>query len=127
MSTSSFDLVTISLLTTSKEDIIIKTIKETIDRYKVFNYEIKQIEFDAESSFTCVVPYLHSLGIYVNERKKGAKCYKAERKVRTIKERFRSMVHSLPFQLPASFIQFLAQFVVTRLNPNSKQSLHTWR
>ena len=45
-----------------------------------------------------------------------------ERKIRTIKERCRTILHSLPYSLPKSLIKYLVYFVVSRLNLTSQTS-----
>ena len=45
-----------------------------------------------------------------------------ERKIRTIKERVRTILHSLPYYLPKSLLKYLVYFVVSRLNLTSQNS-----
>ena len=45
-----------------------------------------------------------------------------ERKIRTIKERVRTILHSLPYTLPLSLTKYLIYFVVSRLNLTSQTS-----
>jgi hypothetical protein len=47
----------------------------------------------------------------------------AERYIRTIKDRCRAVIHSVPWHVPRNFIKYIVSFVVIRLNNMAKASI----
>lgn len=76
-------------------------------------FVVTKVTADPESGLVALVGLLP---IEVEIVSPGTHVVRAERQGRVVKERMRSVIHALPFDLAARFFKYLVFFVVTRLN-----------
>jgi hypothetical protein len=77
---------------------------------------VKQIRSDRENVFRSCEGYLLSIGIQLKLSVAGRHERKAERSIRTLKEKFRTILHSLPYKLPHSLYGYLVYSCTSDLN-----------
>ena len=79
-------------------------------------YRVRTVRVDAERGLIALSPWLGERGIVLNPEGADEPVPKAERAIRTVKERVRSFWNSLDFALSTSGIIYLVYFVVSRIN-----------
>jgi hypothetical protein len=85
------------------------------------NYEITHILCDGEKGFLAFFNELRSAGYLINLSGPGQHIPVVERNIRTVKERIRAYLQSIPYQLMFSLLRYLVEYVTLMLNlePNS--------
>lgn len=81
-----------------------RALKEQINSYRARNFVIDTIQTDGEGALAAAAMDLQAMGIKTNPSGAGKHIPKVERKIRTIKERVRTHLASLPYNLPASWL-----------------------
>ena len=94
---------------------------EIISYYKSYQHTIKQVQADHESTLTSCATFLGHNGITLLQVPPYQHAQRIERYVRTIKDWARSVLASLPYELPENLHGELLLYVVTLMNdlPNS--------
>ena len=87
-----------------------------INRWKSRGFHVTQVTVDPEAGLLALKSDLGAQGINVEPRAGGTHVPTAERKIRVIKERCRSIVHSLPYMLPLFLLAWMVYFAVSRIN-----------
>ena len=96
---------------------------ETIfTRYNSRGFKIRKLITDSEANFLSLSSMLEKNGIILDPAGPNKHVHKVEVSIRILKERVRSILHSLPYMLPRKLIPFLVLFAAARLN---SQPCHT--
>lgn len=103
---------------TNKSKNLIKTaLLKTLATYRSEGFHINEIICDAESSFLALENEINAYGARLNHNLSSSHMTAIiDRKIRFIKDRARSVLHSLQFPLPKIFLKWLIFFVVSRIN-----------
>jgi hypothetical protein len=115
-------LLSTSLDSRSKEDIA-EAIISQVNTYKSEGFIVKMIECDGEGGIIVAKDLLAENGVTLNKCAAGQHVPTAERSIRTIKERIRSILASLPYNVPKSFMKYLVNFVIMKINSLPKTTL----
>ena len=95
---------------------ILTAISKQLSRWQSRGFKVTKILVDPEAGLLAMKPALGAKGILVEPRASGTHVPTAERKIRVIKERCRSIIHSLPFTLPLFLMAWMVYFAVSRIN-----------
>jgi len=76
-------------------------ISKIIAKYNSFGHKVRTILCDREIVFTAAEMYANSQGVQLLRSGPGRHAKRAERAIRTLKEKFRSVLYSLPYRLPS--------------------------
>jgi hypothetical protein len=95
-------------------------IKNHIGLCQNHGFRITRVIVDLESPLVALAE--RGVGAVVVPVAKGQHVQKAERQIRTLKERARAILQSLPFRLPARCVAHLVTFVVQRYNALPRKS-----
>ena len=88
-----------------------------ISKYKAHGFHVNRIVCDHDSSLIAMTTELNSLGIIVAPCAPGSHGIPhVDRRIRTIKERVRSILASLPYKLPKQLLRWCFYFAVSRFN-----------
>ena len=111
---------TISKISTAYGEIIKRFIRKFNER-GVANITLLS---DGESALENATRSLVRVGIRAEVNGSGSHAPVVERKIRTIKERIRGILNTLPYDLPMTLLKYLVYFAVSRLNllPNESGS-----
>ena len=92
-----------------------------VKQYNAQGHKVRRITSDAERTFLSTISGLASLGIQLTSTIPGEHEKRVERYIRTIKDRKRTIMASLPYVLPVNLHGELLQYIVSVLNltPNS--------
>ena len=93
-----------------------KAFKEQFAVLSAQGFKSKMVVFDGESSIGTVRDTIREMGAELEQLPHGQHVEICERKQRVIKERARSVIHSLFFKLPAILVVLLVYYCVTRIN-----------
>lgn len=85
-------------------------------KLRSFGRTIKYVYTDSESTFKALEPFLNDLGIQLIISGPDDHSNRAERGIRTVRERLLATLYSLSFKLPVSFVSDLMEFVTQSLN-----------
>jgi hypothetical protein len=111
----------------SKNKAVVKTsLFGIIALYRSESFHISEIICDSESAFVQLEQDLNAIGTrLVPSLASSHSTAIVDRKIRFIKDRARSVLASLEFELPKSWIKWLIYFVVSRINltPHSGNSI----
>ena len=122
------DLVMVSHLNGSRST---QSLQSALDKqiavFMARGYQIKAVLSDGEKGISKLVPYLNSRNIVTNIAAAGQHVPLVERKIRQIKERVRSILTTLPYNINHTLMKYLIYFVVSRINmvPTSTSSSFT--
>ena len=81
--------------------------------YRSHGHAIRRLHTDAEPVFTSIVEQLAAIGILHVQSIPGRHARRIERAIRTLKERARTIMASLPFELPKSLLGDMCNIVST--------------
>ena len=95
---------------------IVHILTEFIATAKSRNFDVQVISCDGEKGVGALSTEINALGITLDTTAAGGHKHKLDRKMRTVKERCRTIIHSLPFTLEMELIAGLALFVVKGIN-----------
>ena len=109
-------LTIISKLKSRSKPDVKAALLEQLSRYTSERFDVRAVVSDGEGAVEQLRPELGRLGILVDKSGTGQHVPVAERMNRTIKERVRSILHSLPYRLPNSLKYWAAFFAVNRIN-----------
>jgi hypothetical protein len=96
---------------------ILEVIMAHVTTYWTQGFNIKSIHSDGEGGIKAIERNLNKIGIKLitsGPNRHGVP--KVDRRIRTIKERVRSIVHGLPYILPPSLLKYCVMFAVSRIN-----------
>ena len=87
------------------------------------DYQVTHILCDGEKGFTAFFNALRTAGYLINPAGPGQHVPVVERKIRVVKERLRTYLQSIPYQLMFSLLRYLVEYVTIMLNfePNSQR------
>ena len=84
--------------------------------YRSHGHAIRRLHTDAEPVFTSIVEQLAAIGILHVQSIPGRHARRIERAIRTLKERARTILASLPFELPKSLLGEAYAYVQNCIN-----------
>lgn len=93
-----------------------KALNTQLNNYTSRQFKIRTILTDGEGAIAKLTTELNAAGIVVNPAGPGQHVPVIENKIRQIKERVRSVVHSLPYLVCRKLMSLLVSFCVSRLN-----------
>jgi len=91
-------------------------LEKMVKHLKSYGWNCKQIRSDRENVFRSCEAFLNNMKIELKLSVAGRHERKAERSIRTLKERFRTVLHSLPYKLPHKLYAHLVYSCVSDLN-----------
>jgi hypothetical protein len=86
---------------------IVQALAQMISAFKSYGHTVKYIVSDRESVFNCAEIYLNNKGIQLNHSGPGRHEKRAERAIRTVKSKCRTVLQSLPYNLPQRLYPYL--------------------
>lgn len=105
------------MVKTSRSTAVVREqLMSQINEYTGHQFQVTDILSDGEGAISKLSNELAARGIIVNRAGPGQHVPVIENKIRQFKERVRAVLHSLPYTLPASFMQYLCNFVAFCLN-----------
>ena len=114
--TKPVNLIQINKLKSRSVGSIFHQVKKQLSVYRSRGFEVSKVRCDPESGLVALQPLLGNSGYEMDVTGQEEAVPPIERAIRTVKERVRGIIHTLPFRLPLRFIQYLLFFVVLRLN-----------
>jgi hypothetical protein len=110
-----------STLTTKSAASVMKAAKHIIAEFNQFGHRVRRVIFDDEAVLRAVKVPLGELGVESSHTPPGLHQKRAERYIRTMKERMRAVQASLTYELPEKLHAELALSVIADMNrlPNS--------
>ena len=96
--------------------LIWKALSKQLSLYASKGFTISSILSDHEGGLVALKTNIERLGITINIAGPDQHVPAIENRVKTVKERVRCTLHSLPFQLPLFLLQWVVLFCVTRIN-----------
>lgn len=111
-----YNLLVIRYMNDRRRETAEKAIQETISVYKKYNVVINGIISDGEGAMSALKTYLESKGIAVEQTSKNEHVAVIERAGRQVKERVRSFVNILRFELTKQMLIFLIYYLVSMIN-----------
>jgi hypothetical protein len=88
--------------------------------YKSQGFKVDMILCDNEGGIFAAKKLLNANEIVLNLSSPGQHVPIIERTIRTVKERVRAIISTLPFRVPFSFMKYLISFVVMRINSTTR-------
>ena len=119
-----YDLTMVRLLRNRSRDEILKALQEMIDTYAVNGWNVNNIYSDEEKGVIACEVELLSKGVRINYVSPGSHVAVAERKIRTIKDKARSLLQTLKYKVPISLLPHLILYTVTRINQTPTVHTH---
>ena len=95
---------------------IFQQISKQLAVFRSRGFQITKVRCDPECGLVGLQPLLGDKGYEMDITGQEEAVPPVERAIRTIKERVRGTIHTLPFRLPLRFMQYLIFLVVLRLN-----------
>lgn len=103
---------------------LLQAVKSQLNTYRLENFVVDMILVDGEGGLKKIKDDVEAFGVRVNQTGAGEHVPKAEVYIKVVKERVRSVLFSLPYNLPAMLMKWLVSFCVARINyVPSSQSL----
>ena len=98
------------------------SIYKVIGFMKSFQHTVKEVHTDAEAVFGACAAYLGHLGIVLKQKAPGNHARRIERYAKTLRNKMRAVIKSLPYKLPSKLYVPLVQSTVIAGNlvPNSQ-------
>ena len=93
-----------------------KVLFDQFRRYEAEGFQIYAVRSDGESGVKAIKGDLEAYGVMVDTAGTGQHVPIADRMIRTVKERARSILASLPYTLPDSLKHWVIFFAVNRIN-----------
>ena len=118
-----FDLTMVRLLRDRTREEIFKALNEMIETYAVNGWIVNNIYSDEEKGVIACAEDLRSKGVTIKYVAPGSHVAIAERKIRTIKDRARSLLQTIKYRVPISLLPHLILYTVTRINQTP--TIHT--
>jgi len=118
-----FDLANVRVLKNRSSAEIHAALTEFINIYKAYKWGIRKIYTDEEKGVLANKDILLEVGILLEQVAPGTHVSVAERKIRVIKERCRSIVASIKYPLPLRLVPWLVLFSTVRIN--QCETIHT--
>ena len=115
-------LIINAILTEQTEDKMRLMLEGQVKTIRSRSFRISKILVDPAGQFI-KMSKLPVLGVEVYPVGPNAHVRKAERAIRTVKDRARAVQSSLPWKLPKSLVQYLLYFVCIRINQLARRSL----
>ena len=120
---SPLGLVMINSILTEQTEMKMRTIIEgQVKAIRSRGFRISKILVDPAGQFMKMSKY-PVLGVEVYPVGPNAHVRRAERAIRTLKDRARAVQSSLPWKLPKSLVQYLLSFVCIRMNQLARRSV----
>ena len=95
---------------------IYKQVKKQLAVYTSRGFQIDHVRCDPESGLVALRPMLGADGFEMDIAGQEEAVPEIERPIRTIKERARGIIHTLPWNVPLKLLVYLVFFVVLRLS-----------
>jgi hypothetical protein len=97
-------------------DNVTNAVMKQIYSYHSRGFVVSAINSDGEGAIKASKLNLETHGVVVNIVGPGAHVPKIERSIRVVKERVRSIIQVIHFNLPGSWVPYLVRFVTNRIN-----------
>jgi hypothetical protein len=118
------NLTLVSDLNGSKsEETLSDFIIRHVNEYKSEGFSVDLVYCDREGGIIASKEILKENGIVLNLSSSGQHVPIIERNIRTVKERIRAILSSLPFRVPYIFMPYLVDFAVMRINSMPKSTM----
>jgi hypothetical protein len=101
---------------------VMKAIKRVIDFYKGFGHTTRVFRTDREAVFQSIEQSLNQVEVSWYKTNPGRHEKMAERAIRVLKDKARTILLSLPFRLPGQLYRHLIEYTISccNIHPNSK-------
>jgi hypothetical protein len=96
--------------------IVRQALAKQIGLYKSRQFTITTLLSDGEGAIASLTSEIEASSIAVNPSGAGQHVPTIERNIRTMKERARGILATIPYELPTTLIPWLVYYVVTRIN-----------
>ena len=122
------DMILINQIKNRKTITIFNQLNKQLGTYLSRGYNINTIRCDPENGLITLQELLNHKGFQLDISEQEEAVPQVERKIRTIKERARGIINTLPYNLPLKFIPYLIYFCTTRMNmtPNKDNLCSSW-
>ena len=106
---------------------LVQAQKKIIFKWRSFGHNVKEIHTDRENVFNATEPFLNEIYISLKVSAPEQHNRKAERYIRVVKERIRTITSSLPFQIPYKLTTSIVLDTIKTLNmsPNSRTGVRS--
>ncbi|HNJ38565.1 MAG TPA: reverse transcriptase domain-containing protein [Nitrosomonas sp.] len=111
-----YNLLVIRYTNDRRRETVEKAILETLSVYKKYNVVINGIISDGEGAMGAMKTFIESQGITVEQASKNEHVAIIERAGRQVKERVRSFVNILKYQLTKQMLIYLIYYLVSMIN-----------
>lgn len=108
--------ITSSLIPDRNSDTLFKKLIDIINFYKANDLIVKNIRSDSEPGLAAIKLKLQEKGILLTQMVANAHEKKAERNIRTLKEKIRSIAFSLEFKIPKCLNEHLVEHATQCMN-----------
>jgi hypothetical protein len=95
---------------------VTNTLSKVISEFSEFEHKIREFRCDNEPSLLSCRQYLQDRGITLSTTGPGRHECRSERYIRSIKDKIRSVIFGLSFNLPRRLLPFLVEHVTTSMN-----------
>eukprot|EP01041_Mallomonas_annulata_P032692 gene32692-55211_t len=124
VSTPLYMLMITYLGTTRSAKVILQALKSQIAAYQLENFTVSALLVDGEGGILRIREDIAAMGIKVDATGAGEHVPLAEVFIRVVKERARSILHTLPYNLPHILFKHLISYAVMCVNctPHSQST-----
>jgi hypothetical protein len=109
-------LITVKVIPDKSAKVMETAVTELIGAYKVHRRIIRSINCDGEKGIKCISSFLSNQGIDYQPNAKGDHVADVERAIRQIKERVRSTMGTLPYEVTDTILAYLVRDCVRCIN-----------
>ena len=111
-----YNVLVVRYLNDRKMSTVELALKQTIASYSKYNVIIKMIVCDGESAISALKASIEGVGVQLEQASKNEHVASIERAIRQIKERVRSFINILPFQITKEITIYLVYYLVGMIN-----------
>jgi hypothetical protein len=94
-----------------------------VNEYKSEGFSVDMILCDREGGIIASKELLKGNGVVLNLSSAGQHVPVIERNIRTVKERIRAILSTMPFRVPSIFMSYLVDFAVMKINSMPKSTM----
>lgn len=91
-------------------------LQQQLSIYSSEGFRVHNFYFDRESALKLCAEMMRQSGYQPQQSGAGGHVPRVENKVKTVKERIRAILNTLPYELPRNILQWLVYYVIVRLN-----------
>jgi hypothetical protein len=111
-----YNLLVVRFINNKKTETMDKAIEQVVAVYKKHNVNITMIVCDGEGAISALQASIEGAGIQVEQASKNEHVATVERAIRQLKERVRSFINSLPYQITRQMLIYLVQYLTFMIN-----------